>query len=681
MADPGPLPCVIFIIALSFFTSVLANQEVFIIHMDVSAMPKSFTDHHNWYVTTLAYLSTSTSTTSSSLKPLYTYYHAIHGFSAKLSALELKSLEDQPGFISAIRDVQVTLDTTHTPRFLQLNSNYGAWPASNYRRDVIIGLVDTGIWPESQSFRDAGMPEVPSRWKDVIIGLVDTGIWPESQSFRDAGMPEVPSRWKGECEAGTSFSPTLCNRKLIGSRYFNKGLLANVPNVTIVENSTRDTEGHGTHTASTAAGSFVEGMPSYFGYATGIASGIAPQSRVAMYKALWGQLSYTSDVLAAIDKAIDDGVDVLSLSFGSDRVPLYDDPIAIATFSAMEKGIFVAASAGNGGPWPGVLQNAIPWLVTVAAASFDRKFNAIVILGQREHTVVGESLYPGNTSTQGVPLVFVNNCINAEDIQKVGYKIVVCCSLSRIFISNSPSVVHCMRFPFPSVFLSLEDGQIVLDYIKSTSYPRAGMEFTKTTHIGTAPAPPDLMGPGTFVLASWTQTIPAAYLGSDQLFSKFNLQTGTSMSCPHVAGIAALLKCAHPEWSPTAIRSAMMTTSDVLDNTGNPIKDSGDSYRDASPLAMGAGHINPNKALEPGLVYDASTDDYVSLLCSLNYTMKQIQHISRTSSFKCLWVMVYRPIQKDDVAHGSLTWVDTGRKYVVRSPIVATKLNWIPLTK
>ncbi|KAL5710964.1 hypothetical protein ACHQM5_021467 [Ranunculus cassubicifolius] len=189
----------------------------------------------------------------------------------------------------------------------------------------------------------------------------------------------------------------------------------------------------------------------------------------------------------------------------------------------------------------------------------------------------------------------------------------------------------------------------------------------------------------------------------------------------------------------------MMTTSDVLDNTGNPIKDSGDSYRDASPLAMGAGHINPNMALEPGLVYDASTDDYVSLLCSLNYTMKQIQHISRTSSFKCLskssdlnypsfiaffnndntssavnnvqkfrrtvtnvgdglstytvklapmmgFKLTVKPhtlnftkknqkqsyiltmegpqLMKDDVAHGSLTWVDTGRKYVVRSPIV-----------
>ncbi|KAK2973398.1 hypothetical protein RJ640_024826 [Escallonia rubra] len=87
-------------------------------------------------------------------------------------------------------------------------------------------------------------------------------------------------------------------------------------------------------------------------------------------------------------------------------------------------------------------------------------------------------------------------------------------------------------------------------------------------------------------------------------------ERGTSMSCLHAAGVAVLLKGAHPEWTPAAIRSAMMTTSDVLDNTFNLIQDIGITNKPASPLAMGADHINPNKALDPRLIYDVRTKDY-----------------------------------------------------------------------
>lgn len=626
------------------FEAILARSEdTYIVHMDLSAMPKSFSSHHSWYSATLDSLSSThkdvtTATTSSSSKLIYGYTHAIHGFSATLSLSELESIKNSPGYVSSIKDATVKVDTTHSTQFLGLNSNSGAWPVSNYG-------------------------------KDVIIGLVDTGIWPESKSYSDDGMDEIPSRWKGECEVGTLFNSSMCNKKLIGARYFNKGLIARDPNLTISMNSTRDTDGHGTHTSSTAAGSYVEGA-AYFGYASGTARGTAPKARVAMYKALWEEGAQLSDILAAIDQAILDGVDVLSLSLGVDGTPLYEDPIAIATFAALEKGIFVSTSAGNSGPFLESLHNGTPWVLTVAAGTIDREFSGHLTLGNGV-SITGSALYPGKPITSRLPVV-LDVCQNATDLNKLGHKIVVCVdktdSLSGqfyevrnskvaggVFITNNTDLEFYLQSSFPAIFLNPQDGEVVLDYIKDNmNQAKASLQFQET-RLGTKPAPsvasyssrgpspscpqilkPDIMAPGSLILASWADNVPAATIGSDQqLYSNFDLLSGTSMSCPHAAGVAALLKGAHPEWSPAAIRSAMMTTSDFLDNTFKPIQDIGDHNQAATPLAIGAGHINPNKALNPGLIYDVTSSDYINLLCGLNFTSKQIQTIARSSTFSC----------------------------------------------
>ncbi|KAF8377560.1 hypothetical protein HHK36_030942 [Tetracentron sinense] len=647
MDTPTPLyVCLLLFIHVSLLASTVAQSDIYIVHMDLSAMPKAFSGHHmSWFGAILSSISDSsrattastTTTTSTSSNLIYTYSNVINGFSARLSPSELKGLKNSPGFISSIRDVSVKVHTTHTSQFLGLNSNSGAWPVSNYG-------------------------------KDIIIGLVDTGIWPENESFKDDGMTEIPSRWKGECINGTKFDSSMCNKKLIGARFYNKGLIANIPNVTISMNSTRDTQGHGTHTSSTAAGNYVDGA-SFFGYARGTARGMAPRAHVAMYKALWEDGHYTSDIIAAIDQAILDGVDVMSLSFGLDEIPLYEDPIAIATFAAMEKGIFITSSAGNDGPYFGTLHNGTPWLLTVAAGTIDREFKGIVTLGNGV-SIKGASLYVGNSSLGQVPLVFMNTCESVKDLKEVGYKIVVCRDTNEsisnqiynvmsarlaggVFISNTSVLKLFVRKSFPAVIMNLQDGRAILDYIKKSSDPKASLEFQKTL-LGTKPAPnvaiyssrgpsqscpsvlkPDLMAPGSFVLASWSLTSPVVEVGSHRLYSNFNLISGTSMACPHAAGVAALLKGAHPEWSPAAIRSAMMTTADSLDNTFNPIIEFVDNYEPASPLAMGAGHINPNKALDPGLIYDANAQDYIRLLCAMNYTMKQIQMITRSPSYNC----------------------------------------------
>lgn len=209
----------------------------------------------------------------------------------------------------------------------------------------------------------------------MIIGIINTGVWPESESFNDKGMPLIPTRWKGECEEGTEFSSSLCNRKLIGARFFSKGLKQRGINISLGldYDSPRDYKGHGTHTSSTAAGGPVHGA-SYFGYAGGTMRGIASMDRVAMYKALFYNDDYSSaasDVLAAMDQAIADGVDLMSLSLGFGKAPFYKDVIAIGAFAAMEKGIFVFVSAGNSGPHAYTLINGAPWFTSVGAGTIE----------------------------------------------------------------------------------------------------------------------------------------------------------------------------------------------------------------------------------------------------------------------------------------------------------------------
>ncbi|XP_030490642.2 subtilisin-like protease SBT1.9 [Cannabis sativa] len=625
-----------------FFSSTYAQSKVYIVYMDHSVMPKAFSTHHNWFKSTLSSISENSELPISS-KLIHTYTNSIHGFSASLTPSELASLKNSPGYIHSTPDRPLELHTTHSTKFLGMSTTSGVWPASSYG-------------------------------EGVIIGVIDSGIWPESESFKDRGMSRVPLRWKGKCETEQHFNSSLCNKKLIGARFFNKGIVANFPEINITLNSARDDQGHGSHTASTAAGNFVENA-SYYGYAAGTARGMAPRARVAAYKVLWKNKVFASDVVAAVDQAIKDGVDVLSMSLGffAAKDKFYEeDAIAVATFAAMEKGIFVSASAGNAGRLHGTINNGAPWLTTVGAGTVDREFEGALTLGNDTKQITFESLYAGNFSGLREPLVFLNKCKSLKKLKNIKGKVIVVCKDGKtttledqieVIKNGSTSVISGAIFvtndewkdyydySFAATFVDEKDNQkTVMDYISKNKNPTGILEFRKTI-LGRATAPkvaryssrgpfmrspsvlkPDILAPGSEILASWSPLNKIVEVHSKPLFSHFKIISGTSMAAPHVSGLAALIKTVHPDWSPAAIRSAIMTTANPLDNTGSPIKDAGNFDHPASPLEMGTGFIDPNKAIDPGLIYDAETEDYVKLLCSLNYTAKQMKIITKTNT-------------------------------------------------
>ncbi|KAF7141602.1 hypothetical protein RHSIM_Rhsim06G0052500 [Rhododendron simsii] len=669
-------------------TLISAQRSTYIVHMDKSFMPKAFTTSHNWHSSTVdSVKSTETKTSDdrhSVSQLLYSYDNALDGFSAVLTKDELESLKKLPGFVSSYPDRKVTKDTTHTTEFLGLSHATGLWPASHYG-------------------------------KDVIIGVIDTGVWPESKSFADDGMTAIPSKWKGTCEEGQDFNSSLCNLKLIGARYFNKGLLAANPGIKLSMNSARDTEGHGTHTSSTAGGNYVEDA-SFFGYALGTARGVAPRARVAMYKVLWDEGGYASDVIAGMEKAVADG------------------------------GVLVSSSAGNEGPELGRLHNGIPWVLTVAAGSIDRWFAGTLTLGNGL-AITGWSMFPASAVVDDIPLRYnktLSSCIDSRLLSQAPSSIIICDNTwsffiqsrvlansrmkAAIFISDDLEIFEFNVFPFPGIVISSKDGRAVIKYVESNgANSTASMSFQQT-FVGTKGAPavaaytsrgpapsfpgilkPDVMAPGTLVLAAWNPTLVTARIESNlALSSDYNIISGTSMACPHASGIAALLKGAHPKWSPAAIRSAMVTTASPNDNTLHPIRDIGQGFDIATPLAMGAGQVRPNMALDPGLIYDATTQDYVNLICSMNFTKNQrfervVTNVGagaatykakvtaplgssvmvspdtlvfqKPNEKKAYSVTIhYNGDKNGTVTFGSLVWIEENGAHTVRSPIVVAPI-------
>ncbi|GER49153.1 subtilase family protein [Striga asiatica] len=650
---------------LPFLVLPFEDKKVHIVLLGDDGINKTSQEIEKYHHSYLLSVKENAEDASSSL--LYSY-KKINGFAAVLTSPEALKLSEMEDVKSVFRS-NVSRYKLHTTR---------SWGFSGLNEPTGGGSDKGNLWLES------------NYGSDVVIAVIDTGVWPESQSFNDNGMGPIPKSWKGKCQRGHAFNCSNCNRKIVGARYYLKGFEKEIGrlNTTLNIRSARDTIGHGSHTSSTALGRKVDNVSAPGGFAAGAATGGAPLARLAVYKVVWNidediQGISDADILAAFDDAIADGANVVSISIGFEKATPYDeDVIAIGSLNAAKANVVVSFCAGNSGPEPATVLNVSPWAITVGASTIDRIYSSPVVLANKA-IIPGQSvtllklknkLYPlvsaDQVSKSGVPknesgqcgegslspektkgkIVFCSGGGQDEEWIK-GIRVAIAGGIGAIFGNSKADgdqfINNVYTHVLPATSVSYSSALKIMEYIKSTKNAKAKI-VPATTILGAKPAPivapfsssgpsaisphilkPDIVAPGLNILAAWTEASPPSEYdlpGNNGNLVKYYLNSGTSMSAPHVAGALALLKAVHPTWSSAALRSALMTTAGQRNNEGNPITDYNDSL--STPLRSGSGHFDPTKAADPGLVYDASYKDYLLYLCSTGYT-------NLTHSFKC----------------------------------------------
>ncbi|MET0322331.1 MAG: S8 family peptidase [Duganella sp.] len=602
---------------------------------------------------------------------MYDYKVVFNGFAAMLTDAEVRQLAASSDVAAIHADARRRMVTSYTPTFLGLDQPGGLWSQLGGKEhageDIVVGILDGGVWPENPSYADR----------------VDSAGKPTFDAAGTLAYDAPPASWKGECTAGEAFEVSQCNNKLIGAQFFDadyreQGLAPHWSDF----RSARDSVGapfghggHGTHTSTTAAGNngvaaTVSGVP------MGATSGMAPRARIAMYKVCWSYQDetdatgatascFTGDSVAAVEKAVVDGVNVINYSIsGGDRV---DDPVEQAFLHASNAGVFVAAAAGNAGPDPSVA-HVSPWLATVAASTHDRTMSAKLALASGV-TYQGASLNLAplprspmiraeDAGLAGADARALALCTSAAgnggkavlDPVKVRGKIVTCTrgdidrlekslavlqagGVGMVLVDDGAGLVADAH-SVPTVHVSVADGQRIQQYARSQGAAATISRFEVVRGLVKAPVvaefssrgpnatdpnllKPDLAAPGVDILAGVTPALTleqrdALAAGALTPSTPFAFYQGTSMASPHVAGLAALLRQRHPDWTPAAIKSALMTTAtDTL----------ADNQKGAAagvlPWGQGAGHVAPTAAADPGLVYDAVQADYRKYMCGL----------------------------------------------------------------
>ncbi len=591
---------------------------------------------------------------------IYDYRYVYNGFAAKLSTAQAQKLESMSSVVSVEPVMEWAPATADTPDFLDLDGPGELWSQ--------LGGPQFGTNPANAGGAGEG----------VVVGMLDTGIWPEHPSVSDRIdgkllYKNLPS-FNGHCASAEtvtdgSWDANLCNQKLVGAQFYIAAFdqFSTLPLAPNDFRSPRDSDGHGTHTSTTAAGNNSI-TPTGAAAPFGKISGMAPRARISTYKVCWDDGNpdtggcFTADSAAAMDQAVADGVDVINFSI-SGTTTSFLNVVEVAAFNAAAAGVFVAMSAGNTGPGASTVSHPSPWLTTVAASTHDRPAVGRVTLGNAATfdgvsqivTTVGPApvVRAQDAGLPGANPNLLRQCFSAFepnsggqavlDPAAVAGKIVVCerggalpnnarvdksravqnaGGVGMILINTAVNSLNGDLHSVPTVHLPNTNLAEIQAYAQTagataTLSPVPGAtvdapQIASFSSRGPSAATfdqlkPDVSAPGVDVLAGYS---PASIVQPGFLF---NMVSGTSMSSPHVAGIGALLKHKHPTWSPAMIKSSLMTTANNLHGT---FAATGTASADANrAFAQGAGHVQPTLAADPGLVYDNNATDWLRFIC------------------------------------------------------------------
>ncbi|KAK4399884.1 Subtilisin-like protease SBT4.4 [Sesamum angolense] len=582
------------------------------------------------------------------------YTRSFNAFAANLTDREQKKLASHDDVVSVFPSTTFQRQTTRSWDFMGLHQNVRRNPA--VESNIIVGVIDDGIWPESESFSDRGIGPVPKKWKGACnggktspatskllhIGYMFTGTI--SRLCLEIRRPPKPFKI---CLMYTDLNAYFQQDN--GARWY-----------TPLDASVKDGSGHGTICASIAAGNYVENA-SFYGIAQGTARGGVPAARIAAYKACGAFGCESVNLLSAFNDAIADGVDIISLSLGGGILDIKDDVVAIGALHATQKGILTVNAGGNSGHGSGRKSrtaSVAPWLFSVAASTTDRRIVTKVALGNGA-TIIGKGVNSFKPDSKKFTLIHGENATSSTCTEKeakscedgclnsrlVKGKILICEDAHRqreAMDAGAYGVIEMADDEFSSVTafpasdLSPENIRQIQDYAKNTKMAMANILTSESTKQSDAPIvarfssrgpnllipeimKPDVTAPGVEILAAYSPKESPSNYHFDHRSVKYTIVSGTSMSCPHVAGAAAYVKSMHPNWSPSAIKSALMTTAKGKH----------------TEFSYGAGHINPVKAANPGLVYEMIEEEYVKLLCYKGYSTPTIRKLFGNKRSNC----------------------------------------------
>jgi len=600
------------------------------------------------------------------LEVRYVYDVILNGFSVELTPSEAALLATLPGVIRVEPREMRQLLTDRGPQWIGAAAAWGAAPdcaGGNCGEGIVVGIVDTGINMDHPSFADIGGD-----------GYNHTN--PRGQFY-------------GWCNpAHPDYDPALtCNDKLIGVySYPGSG------------NDPEDEEGHGSHTASTAAGnrlnSIVLDAPTVA--LTFDISGVAPHANIIAYDACDIDGCPTDVLIEALQQAATDQVDALNYSIsGSGQSPWVasDEQAFLDLRSA---GAFVSASAGNSGPGASTVAHGSPWVTTTAASTHDRALvNAVVNLTTDQGTQLA-AIY-GRSVTSALPVasivyagdygnalcetgiwggsVFAGQIVvcdrgvnarveKAEVVQAAGGGGMILANAA----SNGDEEIGD-AYAIPGVHITYDEGVALKAWLNNGDTGHRGaiqgtVQDTEANNGDVMAAfssrgpnsqvpdliKPDMTAPGVDILAA------VASLG--QTAPEIAFYSGTSMSSPHMTGAGALMmRAKSPAWSVAEIQSALMTTA-VYDNTVRKE----DGVTPTSPFDRGAGRVNIANALNAGLLLNITEAQYTAADPATGGDPKTLNYPSMADDAcykSCGWTRTVRnPTGQSMTWHGTFTGKD-----------------------